>query len=93
MEVKPNSAGPSFHHYDITLCLKSNSSDCFTRQCTAMATPDTTTCTISDTDCAATNSNCLRGDTLYTAVAVGVEADNTRSAPSNVDEFRTLTHE
>lgn len=78
-----------FDHYNITLCLKAAPAVCFARRCNATASP-ITNCTITDLVCVDTATTCLRANTTYTAMAVGFEADGTKSLDSNVANFTTF---
>lgn len=93
--VAPPNVGTPFVTYDIDLCLADPPKTCIpTKTCNADANPTASaTCTISFPDCAETATDCLRANTNYTAVAIGVRGDGIESLDSNVPSFSTNNHE
>lgn len=88
-----NNVGAPFATYDVKLCLVSNATACFTKNCPAAASNAVFTCAVTAADCADTAIDCLRANTPYTAVAVGNAVSAIKTLPSNIETFTTNNHE
>ena len=94
--VAPPNVGTPFVTYEIRLCLAAPPKTCIpTKTCTANATATaSTTCIIAFSNhCEAPDTDCLWGNTNYTAVAVGDRSDGIKSLDSNIPTFATKDHE
>lgn len=72
----------------VKVCLQSAPATCFTRNTpNAPATPFVFT--VTDANCGAADTTCLRASTPYTATTTGVRADSVKSLESDPTSFTT----
>ena len=99
IDPPPNGAGQPFDHYGIKMCIN-GTTFCFVRDTDVQgaapaarrlqSAPSTTfSYTVTDDDCAADATNCLRANTAYMATARAVKADGKQSRESVPKTFRT----
>ena len=96
LDAQNNPIGAPFQSYELSICLVSSPTTCIGPKplCTPNANPTATTqCSVTAPDCADTATTCLRANTQYTVVAVGVRSDGVRSLDSNKPPFTTANHE
>lgn len=90
LDTNNNPVGGPFQSWELTICLVTAPTTCFTKLCTANANPTATTqCNVVDATCPDGTTTCLNAATSYTVVAVGITAANVRSLDSNEPTFTT----
>lgn len=91
LDASNNAIGAPYANWELTICLVASPNTCIDNPkplCQPNANQNLqTVCTVTYPSCGATDTNCLRADTAYTVVAVGIQPDNTRSLDSNKPTF------